>query len=364
MSQSTPKTYLRNARPAVSFRRAFRSLSGLLPLLVLSLCAMVSCITEDVPPDTRRGNFEALWKIMDEHYCFFDYKAEECGVDWDEVKARYAPAISEGMSNEQLFEVLGNMLRELRDGHVNLYASHDVARYADWYDNYPTNYSDSLLRIYLGRATDYRQASTLRYRVIDGNIGYLRVPTFEYSIGTGNIGETMRYLALCDGLIVDVRNNGGGILTEAQELAGIFVNEKTCGGYITHKTGHGHNDFSSPKAITIDPFAGLRWQKKVVILTNRHTYSAANCFVMICKGLPNVTIMGDRTGGGAGLPFTSELPNGWSMRLSACPMYDRNMVLTEQGIDPDIHVDITPEDYRNGIDTMIERARQFLTSKE
>lgn len=327
---------------------------------IFLLAFSLSCITEDVPPDTRQGNFEALWQIVDEHYCFFDYKAAEFGLDWDEVRNRYAPAISEGMTNEQLFEVLGNMIRELRDGHVNLYAAHDVARYGAWYDDYPTNFSDSLMRIYLGRAEDYRIAASMRYKVLDGNIGYVRVPSFENAIGSGNISEVMRYLAACDGLIIDVRSNGGGLLTAAQDLAGIFVNETTTGGYICHKTGRGHNDFSAPRPIDIEPFAGLRWQKPAVILTNRRTYSAANSFVMFCKGLPNITIVGDRTGGGAGLPFSSELPNGWSIRLSACPMYDRHMNLTEQGIDPDVHTDITSDDYRNGKDTMIERAREIL----
>ncbi len=331
-------------------------------MLCCALCA-TACITEDVPDNTRRGNFEELWKAVDQHYCFFDYKAQEIGVDWNEVYNRYAPAISEEMTNEQLFEVLGNMLRELRDGHVNLYAAHDIARYGAWYDDFPTNFSDSLLRIYLGRAEDYRIASTMRYRVLDGNIGYLRVPTFESSFGSGNIGEVMRYLASCNGLIVDVRSNGGGLLTAATDLAGIFVDETTTGGYICHKTGPGHNDFSTPQPMDIEPFSGLRWQKKAVILTNRRTYSAANAFVMFCKGLTGVTILGDRTGGGAGLPLNSELPNGWLLRLSACPMYDREMTLTEQGIDPDVHVDITSEDYQNGKDTMIERARQLLTDK-
>ena len=170
----------------------------------------------------------------------------------------------------------------------------------------------------------------------------------------------MRYLAACDGLIVDVRSNSGGLLTAAQDLAGIFVNEPTTGAYISHKTGRGHEALSAPQPITIEPFAGLRWQKPAVILTNRRTYSAANSFVMFCKGLPQVTILGDRTGGGAGLPFSSELPNGWSVRFSASPMYDRAMHLTEAGIDPDIRCDITSDDYRSGRDTMLERARQLL----
>ncbi|EKC55562.1 hypothetical protein LEA_15281, partial [human gut metagenome] len=47
-----------------------------------------------------------------------------------------------------------------------------------------------------------------------------------------------------------------------------------------------------------------------------------------------VTVMGDRTGGGSGLPFSSELPNGWSVRFSACPVLDVNKQHTEFGMTP------------------------------
>ncbi|MFA6719067.1 MAG: peptidase S41, partial [Prevotella sp.] len=50
-------------------------------LLLLMVLALSSCVMESEFSDNPQGNFEALWKIMDEHYCFFDEK----GVDWNEV---------------------------------------------------------------------------------------------------------------------------------------------------------------------------------------------------------------------------------------------------------------------------------------
>ena len=66
------------------------------------------------------------------------------------------------------------------------------------------------------------------------------------------------------------------------------------------------------------------------------------------------------TGGGSGLPFSSELPNGWSVRFSACPMYDAGMNQIEFGIKPDTCVSLTQEDLARNKDTMIEAAREFL----
>ena len=44
-------------------------------LLILLLCSITSCIDNEEYANNPRGNFEALWKIMDEHYCFFSQKA-------------------------------------------------------------------------------------------------------------------------------------------------------------------------------------------------------------------------------------------------------------------------------------------------
>lgn len=325
-------------------------------LTLLLLFTLTGCVTEEVADNSRMGNFESLWQVLDEHYCFFDYKKQTYGLDWNQVRQKYRPRISTQMTNKQLFEVLSDMTYELRDGHVNLSAAHNVSRYGRWFDDYPMNQSDSLERIYLGRSEDYQQASGLKYRILRNNVGYIRCSTFEYGFGDGNLQEMLRYLATCNRLVIDVRSNSGGMLTSAEKLASLFINTEQVMGYMCHKTGKAHDAFSQPEAIKVKPFTGLRWQRKVYILTNRRTYSAANTFVMFLKGLPQVTIVGDRTGGGAGMPFTAELPNGWSIRFSACPMYDRNMQITEMGIDPDVKLDISSDDYQRGVDTILEYA--------
>lgn len=332
--------------------------------LGIALCMLLpllgSCVDVEQYADNPRGNFEALWRIIDERYSFFDYKAEQYGLDWDDVYKRYSPQISDDMTQAQLFEVLGNMLKELRDGHVNLYSSFDIARNWSFHENYPSNISDTLIRKYLG--TDYKIAGGMKYRVLDDNVGYLRCTTFQREFGNSSITNILNEFLACNALIVDIRDNSGGMLTSAEELAAHFTNEKRLVGYMQHKTGKGHHDFSPMKAQWLKPARGLRWQKKVVVLTNRQVYSAANEFVkyMKCCG---ATIVGDHTGGGAGMPFSSELPNGWGVRFSACPMYDKDKQSTEFGIAPDYKVDMTPEDFYRGFDTIIEKGRKVAVGK-
>ncbi len=231
-----------------------------LSLFFLSLLAglLSSCITEDEANNTPTGNFETCWKLIDEHYCFFDYKNKEYGLDWAAVRERYRQGVTDDMRSEQLFEVLRRMTAELRDGHVNLSAAHDVARYGAWFDDFPMNFSDSLAHRYLGRSEDFRVGSGLRYRVLSDNVGYIRCASFASPLGSGNLQEMMRALAMCDGLIVDVRSNGGGLLTSAEQLASLFINEPTTRAYMQHKRGPRHDDFSPVEAIRIEPFKGLR----------------------------------------------------------------------------------------------------------
>ena len=64
-------------------------------LAALMMAAMMpSCHELEEQPNDPQGNFEALWKIIDERYCFL----EEKGLDWDEVHDRYAALIRPGRS--------------------------------------------------------------------------------------------------------------------------------------------------------------------------------------------------------------------------------------------------------------------------
>ena len=338
--------------------KSCRTKQKYLIFIVQFLIMLTSCTKVEQYENTPTGNFEALWSIIDKNYCFFDYKANEYGLDWDAVYQEYRRKVNDGMSNAGLFEVLGDMLDELRDGHVNLYAAHDVARYWDFHEGYAPNFSEEIQTHYLG--TDYKIASGMRYTILPDNIGYIYVPSFSNSIGEGNLDECLAALALCRGLIIDVRNNGGGNLSYAETLASRFTNERVLTGYICHKTGTGHNDFSTPEALYLESSDRIRWQKPVCVLTNRSSYSSTNDFVKIMLTLPLVTVVGDRTGGGSGLPFSSELPNGWSVRFSACPSFDVDMQHTEFGIEPDVKVSMSDEDRAKGVDTIIETAREIL----
>ncbi|MDR2691064.1 MAG: S41 family peptidase [Dysgonamonadaceae bacterium] len=324
--------------------------------LAFSLLPFASCIEPiEEYSNTPRGNFEALWTIMDEQYCFFEYK----GVDWDKIHSEYVQKIKNDMNREALFALLNQMLQELKDGHVNLYTPFDMGRYWNWFEDYPDNFDADLLENNYLRP-DYAIAGSFRYKISDDNVGYVYYGSFANTVGDANLDYIINKMKDCDGIIFDVRNNGGGTLTNVDKLVSRFLEKTTLTGYYQYKTGKKHNDFSELKAKYIEPSPRLRYQKTVIVLTNRKCFSAANEFVNAMRYCPNVRILGDRTGGGGGLPLSSELPNGWLVRFSACPNFDADKQHIEFGIDPDIRIDLLPSDVAKGEDTLIEAAKDLL----
>lgn len=325
---------------------------------LLALLSLSSCHKVEVYEDDPYGNFDALWTILDERYCFFEYK----DIDWTQVGMKYRKKLTEKMTSEELFDVCGDMLMELKDGHVNLIAAHDTSRYWDWLYSSPENYQERLIdEHYLN--FDYRYASGIKYKILPQNVGYMYYGSFSSAIGEGNLDQILAYLSSSTGLIIDVRSNGGGSLSNVETLVSRFINQETLVGYISHKTGPGHQEFSGLYPIKYSPSNRIRYQKPVVVLANRGTYSAANNFVSVMKALPNVVVMGDITGGGSGLPFSSELPNGWSIRFSASPIYDVNRQHTEFGVEPTegFKMDMDLEQADKGHDTILDRAIAYIT---
>ncbi len=328
-------------------------------LLTLVAATIPACHKIEEFDNDPKGNFMALWSILDTHYCFFSEK----NVDWNAIGEKYYRRVYPDMTQRELFEVCGDMLDELRDGHTNLSSGFDVSYYRKWWSDYPQNFN---LRIIQENYFNfnYMSASGLTYGILEQNIGYIRYASFAQPIGEGNLDNVLSYLASCNGLIIDIRDNGGGDLTNVEKLVARFITRRTLMGYISHKNGPGHDDFSEPYEYYVEPAQQGRvmWGKPVVVLTNRSTFSAANNFVSVMQYIPGVKIAGARTGGGSGMPFNSELPNGWGIRFSGSPVLDAKGLSTENGIapSPGCEVDMDPADEARGIDTILEFAIKEL----
>ena len=324
---------------------------------------LTGCLDEPVTPaSTYRNNFESLWRIIDRQYCFLDEKK----IDWDSVYTVYNARLAQDTVSElAFFDAMGEMLGELKDGHVNLLSSFDRSRYWNWFTDYPSNFNSSLIysERYLG--SDYRLAGSLRYQRIAGDsVGYIYYPSFGDGFSDSNMRYVLKYFENCSGLIIDVRNNGGGSADLSTHFASYFFERDTVNLYLRHKTGPGWSDFSKPVGMPLKPHATIQWKRPVIVLANRSSYSATNMFVSRMKDAPNALIIGDLSGGGGGMPSSNELPNGWMVRFSSSPMYNAEMKSIEYGIEPDVWVMLDAGDVEGGVDSLIEEGIRRIKNQE
>ena len=173
----------------------------------------------------------------------------------------------------------------------------------------------------------------------------------------------LQQLGNVKGIIIDVRDNTGGSTQNIENIASRFTNHTVLTQYWLYKSGPGHDQFSRPEAHYLNPGGAKQFTGNVVVLTNRKCFSACNDFVCIMIALPNVITIGDTTGGGGGLPFNSELPNGWQYHFSSTMTLTADGFNIEAGVPPDFQLNMSAADKLIGKDDILEYALKLLKNK-
>ncbi|MDZ7846447.1 MAG: S41 family peptidase [Owenweeksia sp.] len=306
------------------------------------------------PSPNPKSVFEHLWTDLHHRYSYFELK----DIDWLDLKKQYETRIYNGMSEHELFEVLSELLFELEDGHVNLTSPFNRSRNWDWFQDFPLNYNQGIIdRNYLGK--DFWITGPLRHQVID-NVLYINYRSFADELTTACIDAIVERAQGRAGVIIDVRSNGGGNDLNALRLAGAFSDEPYTYGKVRIKDGPCSECFSSWTDLTVPARTGSTYKGKVIVLTNRASYSTTTYFAEMMNVNSQVTLMGAPTGGGGGSPAFGELPNGWLYRFSATQAVAMDGRHLEIGVPVDVEIDLDEADEANGVDTIIEGALELL----
>lgn len=339
-------------------------LRPLRPLLAGLLCALAAGCTDRMlgphaAPD-HAAVFDELWREFDLHYALFQMK----GVDWAAVGAVYRPRALAATSEQAFASILGEMLNELRDPHVLLTPTGvgGSLRYLTHCDTVALYFDERFIFDRYVPVTVLTPGGHMRYGMAAPAVGYIQLSSFVgEEWGRSEIDAALAGLpGARTALIIDVRNNRGGSVEIATQIAGRFADRSRVYGYLRLRDGPGHDDLTDFIEERVDPGPNAGYPGAVFVLTNRRDFSSAEDFVLAMRVLPGVTVVGDTTAGASGGPLLHELPNGWTYELPEWIEYtpDRR-IFEEIGLAPQVVVKPTALDMAAGLDPVLARALQL-----
>lgn len=299
---------------------------------MLFSCEPEFILGEDQATTDPYANFDYLWQEVNDRYAYFDLK----GINWEAEKVKYRAYLYDDISNDSLFRVMGDLLLELKDAHSNLFSNFNISFY-DIDKLGQDNFNWRTIKDHYLPDNFYISGPFLHDFIADGEIGYIRFGAYTGAINMSNLDFALHRYKDTKGIILDIRENGGGAISDVFELLSRFLEEKTLVYYSRLKNGPNPTDFSEPEAAYLEPHEDVKYLKKVVVLTDRGTYSAGSFTSLAIKAIPNIILIGDTTGGGLGLPNGGQIPNGWRYRISVTQALTLDLDNSyENGVPPDI----------------------------
>ncbi len=325
---------------------------GFYTVVGLLLWSCEQTLIKDEGTTNPQAVFDDLWQTMHDKYALFDYKH----IDWDSLRGVYRPQMQNAHTEKGEFEILSSLLSELQDGHVNLYSP-----FATWGWSIPSieNLSfTSINRNYAKRGYQVNGGLIHGWLGDGSGIAYIRIEHFNQPIG--GIDEVLKKYAQSKGVILDVRDNGGGLIKNAQKLSDRFADKRRLVLKQFYKKGPGHTDFTKGYEVYTRPWGSFYYDKPIVLLSNRRCYSATSYFCVLMKALPRVTMVGDKTGGGSGIPIDYILVNGWRIRFPASYATDAEGVNFESGVPPDLWIETETDKWQQGADPYMATAKKII----
>jgi carboxyl-terminal processing protease len=365
---------------------------------------------QSYPGDNYTDLFDAFWNGMNSKYVYWSLDT----TNWDDAYKKYRPlfeklttfdAINESAA-EGYFE---EMTKGLIDSHFNLTFESSGNTFnpstSNRYLQNPSYFSDSIFpRESLNQliCSKYIDSSSLITGTdfipggitfdaitgtIRGKILYLYLSSFSISNAGPNTSPVFNSFfnvinnlpSYIKGIVIDLRGNFGGEVTDLDYLVGQMVNSEFTFGYTRAKNGVGRLDYTPWAPAVVKPWnGGVNIKIPIIVLGDHASKSMAEITTMAIKTLPNGKFIGTRTWGATG-PVSSEVyynggqfsigvpywgANGYMSIFTSSAMfkYLNGDIYEGVGIPPDIYAIETNVAYNNNHDLVIDAAINYIST--
>ena len=160
------------------------------------------------------SRFDTAWRLVAERY----WDLADLGVDWDEVRTEFEPEALAATDDAAFYGVLERMYDQIGDNHSVFVPPQKVAKIRNQYGDLPC------LGVF-AQAQMPKQLGNVEFELMDGAVGYIRLPDLASDNVAGNVRQAVKQLtqAGAQRFILDMRGNPGGRLVEMMQTAGIFT---------------------------------------------------------------------------------------------------------------------------------------------
>lgn len=180
------------------------------------------------------------------------------------------------------------------------------------------------------------KVKTVSSEILDNNIGYIRITSFD----TGTAVEFKDHLNKLiaknpKGIILDLRNNGGGVVGEAINIADTMIEKDKTILITRDKKGNEKIDKAKTKSIVNVP---------VIVLVNGSTASASEILASALRDDAGIQIVGTKSYGKGVIQTIFTFKDGTGLKVTTNEYFSPNHnVINEVGIKPDVEVELDRE---------------------
>ncbi|MBQ6393154.1 MAG: S41 family peptidase [Eubacterium sp.] len=199
---------------------------------------------------------------------------------------------------------------------------------------------------------------SVSYEMKEGKIGYVSISQFientdeQFDKAVSDLeSQGMK------GLVIDLRDNGGGLLDSCVNMVSRIIPEGDLIVYTQYKDGERQDYNSISEAVLKVP---------MVILTNKNTASASEIMTGCLKDYGLATVVGDTSYGKGIVQSVIPLGDGSAVKLTVSAYYTpKGVSIHKKGIEPDVKIEMTDEDWKAALedsskDKLLKKAYQIL----
>ncbi|MBK5721150.1 peptidase S41 [Dysgonomonas sp. Marseille-P4677] len=212
---------------------------------------------------------------------------------------------------------------------------------------------------------------SIKYELLDNNIGLLTIKDFMSDSMNDDFDKIYENLLTSDGLIIDIRNNGGGNSSRADYILRHLIDKPIESSkwssrmYIpTHASWNYPAEWYSGTSKALAPIDKEIYKKPVMILINAGTFSSAEDLSVRFKSAKRGLIVGSPTGGSTGNGVRITLIEGlaWANICARKDVAPDGTVFVGVGVLPDIEVHQTKNTFLSDRDIVLEKAVDQIKS--